>query len=43
MAMDWANPSHRLILEREGLREWVEPELDGYAALFEAVKEQGIT
>src|SRR5204862_6954763 len=41
MAMDWANPAHRTILEMEGLREWVEPELDGYAPFFEAVREQG--
>ena len=28
-AMDWANPDHRRILELEGLREWVGPQLDG--------------
>jgi ABC-type phosphate/phosphonate transport system substrate-binding protein len=42
LAMDWSNPAHRAILEMEGLREWVPPDLDGYAPLFEAVKEQGI-
>jgi phosphonate transport system substrate-binding protein len=41
-AMDWANPEHRRILELEGLREWVAPDLDGYRDLFEAVDEQGV-
>lgn len=41
-AMDWANPDHRRILELEGLREWVGPQLDGYADVFAAVEEQGI-
>lgn len=43
MAMAWANPEHRRILELEGLREWVAPELGGYRDLFEAVDEQGIS
>ena len=42
LAMDWANPEHRRILELEGLREWVPPELDGYRDVFDAVEEQGI-
>ena len=42
LAMDWDNPDHRPILEMEGLRRWVPPQLDGYASLFEAVREQGI-
>jgi phosphonate transport system substrate-binding protein len=42
LAMDWAVPEHRRILELEGLREWVGPRLDGYRDLFEAVVEQGI-
>jgi len=42
MAMDWANPRHRTILEMEGLRAWIEPQLDGYASLFAAVAEQRI-
>jgi ABC-type phosphate/phosphonate transport system substrate-binding protein len=41
-AMDWADPAHRMILELEGLREWVGPQLDGYRDVFEAVDEQGI-
>jgi phosphonate transport system substrate-binding protein len=42
LAMDWENPEHRRILELEGLRRWVRPQLDGYASLFEAVEEQQI-
>jgi phosphonate transport system substrate-binding protein len=42
LGMDWDNPDHRRILEMEGLRRWVLPNLDGYASLFDAVKEQGI-
>lgn len=42
MAMDWANPDHRRILELEGLHEWVAPDLDGYRDVFDAVKEQGV-
>ena len=42
MAMDWANPDHRRILELEGLHEWVAPDLEGYRDVFAAVKEQGI-
>lgn len=43
LAMDWDNPEHRPILEMEGLRQWVLPQLDGYTSLFEAVEEQGIS
>ena len=42
-AMDWENPQHREVLEMEGLRQWVPPQLDGYASLFEAVETQGIS
>lgn len=42
LAMDFDNPAHRPILEMEGLRRWVLPQLDGYASLFEAVSDQGI-
>jgi ABC-type phosphate/phosphonate transport system substrate-binding protein len=42
-AMDWERPEHRRILELEGLREWVGPQLDGYRDLFDAVDEQGIS
>ncbi len=43
LAMDWEVPEHRTILELEGLKRWVRPELDGYASLFEAVAEQNIS
>lgn len=42
LAMDWDVPEHRRILELEGLRRWVRPDLGGYASLFDAVAEQGI-
>ncbi|WP_434587199.1 Rv1680 family SBP-like protein [Streptomyces sp. A5-4] len=42
LAMDWDDPEHRRILELEGLRRWVRPELDGYTDLFQAVEEQDI-
>ena len=42
LAMDWDNPEHRPILEMEGLRQWVPPQLEGYGSLFEAVRAQGI-
>jgi ABC-type phosphate/phosphonate transport system substrate-binding protein len=40
-AMDYANPAHRAVLDAEGLRRWVRPHLDGYAALREASARQG--
>jgi phosphonate transport system substrate-binding protein len=43
LAMDWADPDHRRILELEGLRRWIEPQLEGYADLFDAVEEQGVS
>jgi ABC-type phosphate/phosphonate transport system substrate-binding protein len=43
LAMDWDNPEHRRILELEGLRRWVRPDLEGYASLFDAVREQEIS
>ena len=42
-AMSWDIPEHRRILELEGLRAWVAPELDGYRDVFAAVEEQGIS
>ena len=42
LAMDWENPAHRPILEMEGLQKWIRPHLDGYASLFDAVREQQI-
>jgi phosphonate transport system substrate-binding protein len=43
LAMDFDNPAHRPILEMEGLRQWVRPNLDGYASLFKAVEDQNIS
>lgn len=43
LAMDFENPAHRPIMEMEGLRQWILPQLDGYASLFDAVKQQGIS
>jgi ABC-type phosphate/phosphonate transport system substrate-binding protein len=42
LAMDWENPAHRPILEMEGLRRWVRPDLEGYAPLFEATDGQEV-
>jgi len=42
LQMSWDVPAHRRILEMEGLRRWVRPQLDGYRVLFEAVREQSI-
>jgi ABC-type phosphate/phosphonate transport system substrate-binding protein len=38
LAMDWAVPEHRRILEMEGLKRWIRPQLDGYAPIFDALK-----
>jgi len=43
LAMDWAIPEHRRILEMEGLKRWVRPQLDGYRDLFAAVEEQEVS
>ncbi|HWH61536.1 MAG TPA: phosphate/phosphite/phosphonate ABC transporter substrate-binding protein [Terriglobales bacterium] len=40
-AMSYDNPIHRSILEAEGLRRWLPPHLDGYAALRQAAAQQG--
>lgn len=40
-AMDWENPKHRPILEAEGLKAWVPPDLSGYGSLHEAASTQG--
>ena len=42
LAMDWDVPENRRILEMEGLRRWVRPELAGYRSLEEAMREQAI-
>lgn len=43
LAMSWDDPNHRRILELEGLKRWMKPDLAGYASLFEAVKQQEIS
>jgi phosphonate transport system substrate-binding protein len=40
-AMSYENPVHRPILDDEGLKRWLEPHLDGYAALRQAANKQG--
>jgi ABC-type phosphate/phosphonate transport system substrate-binding protein len=40
-AMSYDNPVHRPILEAEGLKRWLPPHVDGYAALRQAAGEQG--
>lgn len=40
--MDWNNPRHRPILEAEGLRKWIVPDLSGYDSLREAAGVQGL-
>jgi ABC-type phosphate/phosphonate transport system substrate-binding protein len=39
--MSYDNPSHRVVLEAEGLKRWVAPQLDGYASLRQASARQG--
>ena len=39
--MSYDNPSHRSVLEAEGLRRWESPHLDGYGSLREASAKQG--
>jgi ABC-type phosphate/phosphonate transport system substrate-binding protein len=40
-AMSYDNPSHRTVLDAEGLRAWVAPQLDAYESLREASTRQG--
>ena len=42
LKMDWDEPQQRRIMEMEGLRRWVSPQLEGYQSLFKAVMEQEI-
>jgi ABC-type phosphate/phosphonate transport system substrate-binding protein len=39
--MSYDKPSHRAVLDAEGLRRWVAPQLDGYGSLREASARQG--
>ena len=36
-AMKWENPSHRRLLELEGLRQWMPPREEGYESLKRAL------
>jgi phosphonate transport system substrate-binding protein len=40
-AMSFDNPIHRPVLEAEGLRQWIAPQLDAYASLLDASSQQG--
>jgi len=41
LQMDYNNPAHRIIMDMEGLKRWVLPQLAGYKPLFEAVEAVG--
>jgi ABC-type phosphate/phosphonate transport system substrate-binding protein len=40
-AMCYDNPTHRAVLEAEGLRQWIAPQLEAYAELRNASAQQG--
>lgn len=40
-AMDYQNPTHRAVLDAEGLQRWLKPHVDGYDALRQAATHQG--
>ena len=40
-AMSFDNPIHRPVLEAEGLRQWIAPQLEAYASLRDASAQQG--
>ena len=40
-AMNYENPVHRVILDTEGLKRWLPPNVDGYDALRQAAARQG--
>ena len=42
LAMSWDNPAHRLVLEAEGLRQWIPARVDGYDSLREAAGACGL-
>ncbi len=41
MRMDYNNPSHRVVLEMEGLKQWVTGDRRGYESVFRAVDATG--
>jgi phosphonate transport system substrate-binding protein len=40
-SMNYENPTHRAVLDAEGLRRWLPPHVDGYDALRQAAAQQG--
>ncbi len=40
-SMRWDDPRHRLVLELEGLKQWMPPREEGYASLQAALDQQG--
>jgi phosphonate transport system substrate-binding protein len=40
--MSYDNPQHRPVLEAEGLRRWLPPDVGGYSSLTEACRTQGL-
>jgi ABC-type phosphate/phosphonate transport system substrate-binding protein len=42
LKMDYNNPEHRPLLDKEGLKRWVPAQTRGYETLFEAVEEQAV-
>ena len=41
LTMDYNKPDDRKIMDMEGLKRWVRPEMEGYRVLFEAVDDVG--
>jgi phosphonate transport system substrate-binding protein len=41
LGMSYDNPAHRVVLEAEGLKQWVSPHLDGYEELRQGSSRQG--
>jgi phosphonate transport system substrate-binding protein len=41
LSMSYDNPAHRVVLEAEGLKQWVSPHLDGYEELRKGSSRQG--
>src|SRR5216683_3203585 len=41
LGMSYDNPAHRVVLEAEGLKQWVLPQLEGYEALRQGSGRQG--
>ena len=37
LAMDYNRPADRIIMDMQGLKRWIRPQMDGYRILFEAV------